>query len=108
MLFIKKICPKCPPFKKACPKDTRPKRQCLKHPPIISHKPVLAKLGSCLCNSGKYTEKKCSVCIMYSYIFIYWILHRYMALSAELISHNIYGCFMNTKYLRTSKHMVQI
>ena len=36
---------------------------------------------------------------MYSYVYMYWNLHKHMA--TELISLNMYGGFMNTKYLCT-------
>ena len=40
----------------------------------------------------KSTEK--SLNVLYSDIYMYWILHKP---AVELLSPNIYGCFMNTK-----------
>ena len=47
---------------------------------------------------GISSDNEVSICIMY--LHIYWLLHKQTAktetLSDELISHNMYECFMNT------------
>ena len=50
---------------------------------------------------GITSNNEVSVYIMHSHL--YWLLYPHTAkadtLSGELISHNMYECFMNTKYL---------
>ena len=69
---------------------------------------IIFALGLSFSGIRENVQNEISVCAMYFYIML-WLLHQHSAKTSELIWHDMYEWFMNTKHLSTfGKNMVQI